>query len=90
MTPEERNSRALRARIGAHSRWARCDDRPAATAAARASSPASTDRWEREVDPEGRLSVHERAVRAAHAKSAYYARLSLAAKKARAARRKAA
>jgi hypothetical protein len=40
-------------------------------------------RFEREVDPEGRLDPEERARRAEQARRAYFARLSLAAAKAR-------
>jgi hypothetical protein len=83
MTPEQR---ALYGRIGAHTRWAKTDDRSAATAPAR---KAFADRWEKQVDPDGLLSPRDRAVRAQNAKKAYF--LSLAAKSAKArARRKAA
>ena len=84
MTPEQR---ALRSRIGAHRKWAQCDDRQAATAPAR---QAFADRWEREVDPEGQLSPAERSQRAEHAKKAYFAGLALKSAQARARRRKAA
>jgi hypothetical protein len=40
-------------------------------------------RFEREVDPDGRLDPGERARRAEQARRAYFARLSLAAAKAR-------
>jgi hypothetical protein len=40
-------------------------------------------RFEREVDPNGRLDPEERARRAEQARRAYFARLSLAAAKAR-------
>lgn len=45
-------------------------------------------RFEREVDPDGVLEPVERAKRAEHAKKAYFLRLALASRKARAARRK--
>jgi len=44
-------------------------------------------RFEREVDPDGMLPPQERARRAEHARSAYFARLSLNAAKARRIRR---
>lgn len=83
MTPEQR---ALRSRIGAHTRWANCDDRQAATAPAR---KAFADRWEKQVDPDGVLPPSERARRAEHAKKAHFQLLALKSAKARA-RRKAA
>lgn len=66
--------RVLRARIAAHTRWAHTDDRTAATATAR---QAFLDRFEREVDPEAQLDPRERAIRAEHARKAYYLRLAL-------------
>lgn len=77
----ENNS--LRASIAAHSRWAHCPDRTAATAAARR---AFADRFEREVDPEGRLTPQERAKRAAHARRAHMQKLALRSAQARARR----
>ncbi len=49
--------------------------------------PAFLARFEREVDPDGRLDPEERARRAEQARRAYFARLSLAAAKARRAKR---
>lgn len=72
--------RVLAGRIGAHERWARESDRTAATAPAR---QAFADRFEREVDPTNTLPPAERAIRAAHAKKAYFLRLSLASAQAR-------
>jgi hypothetical protein len=62
------------AKLAAHVRWAGCTDRTAATAAAR---QAFHDRWEKEVDPDGKLDPKERAKRAAHAKKAHYSRMAL-------------
>jgi hypothetical protein len=62
------------ARLAAHVMWAQCEDRTAATAAAR---KAFADRFELEVDPDGVLDPVERATRATSAKKAYYARLAL-------------
>ncbi len=79
-TPQQR---ALRARIGAHALHAQVVDPATHTAPARR---AFLDRFEREVDPEGLLSVGERARRAEHARKAYFFRLALASAKARAAK----
>jgi hypothetical protein len=84
MTPEQR---ALRSRLGAHTRWANTEDRSAATAPAR---KAFADRWEKKVDPDGVLDPHERAIRAEHAKKAHFGRMAMASAKARARKRKAA
>ena len=80
---DERASRSLRARLAAHAMHARHDSRNV-TGNARA---AFLSRFDREVDPNGLLDPLERARRAAHARSAYFARLSLEAAKARRARR---
>jgi hypothetical protein len=61
------SDRALVARIAAAERWARTDDRAAATAAAR---QALADRWERQADPDGQLDPAERARHAAHLRRA--------------------
>jgi hypothetical protein len=76
LSPAERS---LRARLAAHSMHARHDARET-TAKARATFLA---RFEREVDPDGTLPPQERARRAEHARSAYFARLSLASARAR-------
>jgi len=67
------SERILRARLGAYTVHSRYDTRET-TAAARA---AFMDRFEREVDPDGRLSVEERQRRAAAARKAYFTRLAL-------------
>jgi hypothetical protein len=71
MTPEQR---AFRARLAAHARWAKEEDRAAAFAPARR---ALLDRFEREVDPHGELSPQELARRVEHARKAYMYRLTL-------------
>ncbi len=76
LTPAERS---LRARVAAYARHAGHDPQKA-TAKARA---AFLDRFEREADPDGVLSPKERARRAAHLRSAYFARLALASAQAR-------
>lgn len=80
MTPAQRS---MRARLGGQSRWARTADPVAATAPARRGF---MKRFEDEVDPDGALSIEERARRAKHAMSAYMARLSLKSSQARATR----
>jgi hypothetical protein len=68
------SAQVLGGRLGAYRRWARTSDRTAATAPARA---AFASRFEREVDPDGKLPAHERAQRADAARSAFYAELAL-------------
>ena len=80
LSPAERT---LRARLAAHAMHAQHDARQT-TASGRAAFRA---RFEREVDPNGRLDPEERARRAEQARRAYFARLSLAAAKARRAKR---
>jgi len=80
LTPEQRS---LRARLAAHAMHARHDGREV-TARARSAFLA---RFEREVDPDGRLSVTERQHRAEQARRAHFARLALASSRSRQARR---
>ena len=80
------NDRILRARMAAHLLHAQISDPAEHTAPARA---AFLSRFEREVDPEGVLDPKERARRAEHAKKAYFIKLALASRKARAARKRA-
>jgi hypothetical protein len=72
------------ARIASHESWANTADRAGRTAPAR---KAFSDRFERQVDPDGTMDPTDRARRAEHAKSAYFARLSLKSAQARRARR---
>jgi hypothetical protein len=74
------NERSLIAAIASHESWARTPDRAARTAPARAAMMA---RFEREVDPDNVLPLHERLLRAENAKSAYFQRLALKSAKAR-------
>ncbi|MCP3805420.1 hypothetical protein NLX83_39750 [Allokutzneria sp. A3M-2-11 16] len=85
MTPEQRQQRAEFGRLGAYTSWANTTDATARTAPARA---AFNDRFERQVDPNRELPAAERARRADAARKAFFLRLSLASKKARARRRK--
>jgi hypothetical protein len=81
--PASRAERSLRARLAAYALHAQNDPRET-TANARAAFLA---RFDREVDPEGLLEPDERRRRAEQARRAYFARLSLAAVKARQAKR---
>lgn len=78
--PMSQAERVLRARCAAHARWAKEDDRKAATAGAREGFLA---RFLREVDPEGVLDPAERLRRAESARKAHMARLALASARAR-------
>lgn len=80
MTPEERTARA---KLGAHTSWANTTNPTARTAPAR---EAADRRFEKQVDPEGVLPPEERARRAKHARAAFYARIQLKSKQARAKR----
>lgn len=78
--PQSSAERALSARMAAHTRWAKTEDRIAATAPMR---KAFIERFEREVDPDGKLDPAERAKRAENLRRAHFARLSLKAAQAR-------
>jgi hypothetical protein len=71
LSPAERT---LRARLAAHSRWAKHDP-VAGTAPARAEF---LSRFERDADPDGTLPRAERARRAEHLRKAYFTKLALA------------
>jgi hypothetical protein len=81
--PASLAERSLRARLAAYAMHAQHDARKT-TANGRAAFLA---RFEREVDPEGRLDPAERRRRAEQARRVYFARLSLDAVKARQAKR---
>src|SRR5215211_5305758 len=81
--PASRAERSLRARLAAYALHAQNDPRET-TANARAAFLA---RFDREVDPQGLLEPDERRRRAEQARRVYFARLSLAAVKARQAKR---
>ena len=76
----ESTDRTTRAKIAAHSSWAKTSDRSGRTAHARA---AFLDRFDREVDPRGELEPAERARRAENARQAYFLRLALKSAQAR-------
>lgn len=77
MTPAERH---MRAQLGAHAQWARCEDRTARTAAARSGF---YKRFEQQVDPDGVLDPAERAKRAEHARQAHMLKMAMASAKVR-------
>jgi hypothetical protein len=70
----------MRARLAAHTSWARTVDRTARTSAARR---AFMDRFELEVDPDGVLLPAERARRADSARKAYFTKLAYRSARAR-------
>ena len=71
--------RSLRARMAAYAMHAAHDARETTTNG----RAAFLARFEREVDPDGRLDLEERRRRAEQARRAYFARLALASAKAR-------
>lgn len=75
--------RRLRAQIAAHAQWANCDDPAAHTAPARA---AFLDRFEKQADPDGVLTLEERARRAEHLRKQYFKTMALKSSRARAAK----
>jgi hypothetical protein len=80
LTPAERT---LRAQIAANESWASTDNRTTRTANARRKFD---ERFEREVDPGGKLPPAERAKRAENARRAHFQRMAFASAKARRAR----
>lgn len=84
MPSRDPDDRVTVARIAAAERWGRTSDRTAATAPARAGLRA---KFAREVDPNGTLSPAELEQRVDSLVRAHMLRMSLAAKRARAARR---
>jgi hypothetical protein len=74
------DERVFRARLVAHSLWAKVHDPKAHTEPGRR---AFLDRFDREVDPDGVLPPEERQRRAAHARKAYFLRLALKSARAR-------
>lgn len=73
-TPTTSSERSQIARIAANTRWAREDDRTAATQPAR---DGLDRRFEREVDPDGVLAPDELARRVTSARKAHFQRLAL-------------
>lgn len=83
----EASERSLAARAAAATRWAKCDDRTAATKPARDGMRA---KFARQIDPGGILPPHEREYRVDQMVKAHMLRMSIASRKARAAKREAA
>lgn len=77
-------ARSLAGRAAVHASWANTSDRAARTQPAR---DAALARFERQVDPDGRLPEHERRQRAEHARKAFLLQMSIKAAKARAAKK---
>ena len=77
LTPAERT---MRARLAVHTMWAGTEDRTARTKPAR---DAFMDKFEKQVDPEGRLDPVERARRAESARKAHFTRLAFKSAQAR-------
>lgn len=71
--------RAEAGRLGAHTRWAKDPHRTQPLEAHRV----FMDRFEREVDPEGKLDPQTRAKLAENARKAYFLRLAMLSAKAR-------
>lgn len=76
LSPEERT---LRARVAAHTLHSKRDPHET-TAKAR---QAFSEKFERQVDPQGVLPPEERQRRAMHARKAHFARMALASARAR-------
>jgi hypothetical protein len=70
-TPAERR---MYGKIGAHESWARTTDRSARTLPARR---AAWERFEKLVDPEGKLPPAQRAQMAENARKAHFQRMAL-------------
>lgn len=77
MDPAQRTTRA---RIAAHTSWAKTTDRARRTAPAR---HAAMERFERQVDPDGTMDPVTRAKAAASARTAFYTRIALKSHEAR-------
>lgn len=74
MAARDDTERSLIARLASNTYWAQCPDRAAHTAPGRR---AAMERFERQVDPDGKLPPEERARRAESARKAYFAKLAL-------------
>lgn len=78
--PAKTNDRRQIAKIAAHARWAKTEDRSAATQAAR---DALARKFEDQVDPDRLLTEDERARRADSARRAHFQALALKSARAR-------
>jgi hypothetical protein len=84
VTAKDPADRSSIARLAAHSRWAKEEDRSAATQAAR---DGLQRRFEDQVDPDRSLPADERAKRAESARRAHFQRLALKSAQARRAKK---
>ena len=80
------SEQSLKARIAANVRWSHTEDRSAATEPAR---EAAWAKFEAEVDPDEKLPLRERAVRAEAARRAHFQRMALRSAQVRRRRREA-
>ena len=78
------SERTMQARSLAHLSWAATPDRTARTAPAR---EAALRRFEAQVDPDQQLDPRERAIRAEHARKAFFQMLALKSAQSRRTRR---
>jgi hypothetical protein len=76
--------RRLASKIGAHKSWAQTENRSERTAPAR---QAAWDRFEKLVDPDGRLHPSDRAKMADSARKAHFQRMALKSAQVRRARK---
>lgn len=84
MSAADASDRVLIARVAAHTRWARTDDRRAAMAPLTRGLEA---KWAREADPDGVLPPDELARRVEGLRRAHMARMALRSAQARRARK---
>jgi hypothetical protein len=84
VNPLTASQRSMRARAAVHASWANTEDRKARTEPAR---QANLNRFEKIVDPEGKMEPAERALRAESARKAHYTQLAYRSARARAARK---
>jgi hypothetical protein len=81
-TGSDESLRRMRGRLGAYTRWANADAQERFAAGYRMRQGLQA-KFEREVDPEGKLSPQERAKRAEYARTAHMQRMALKSVKAR-------
>ena len=78
----DKSLRSMRGRLGANTRWANADAQERFAAGYRMRQGLQA-KFEREVDPQGKLSPQERAKRAEYARRAQMQRMALKSAKAR-------
>lgn len=82
LVSSDESLRSMRGRLGAYTRWANADARERFAAGNRMRQGLQA-KFEREVDPEGKLSAQERAKRAEYARKAHMQRMALKSAKTR-------